>query len=72
MSDSFPGTWYVLRLSFRRQINPQRLAQDFPLNSEIIPGNMRTIRSAALFHQSAEDGWESVPRGDNVKFCQQV
>ena len=50
MLDSFSGTWDVLRLSLRRQIIPQCFAQDFPLNSEIIPDNMRTIRGAALFH----------------------
>jgi len=57
----------VLRLSLRRQIIPQCLAQDFPLNSEIIPGNMRTICCAGAFHQSAEDGWDGrVSRGGTI------
>ena len=67
MSDSFPGTWDVLRLSLRRQINPQYLAQDFPLNSEIIPGNMRTICGAGAFPSVGGDGWDgSVTRGGTM------
>ena len=70
----FPGTWDVLRLSLRRQINPQCLAQDSPLNSEIIPGNMRTICGAGAFPSVGGGwlGWACDQRRDNVKFCPQV
>ncbi len=49
-------------VSFRRQIIPKGFAHVFPMNSEVIPGNIRTIRGSPFFLFFVAGGFYALTR----------